>query len=44
MSCALSKFAFENDAGVEGRSLDGGEELILRGMHQIPAQCYAAQL
>ena len=39
-----SLHAIENDAGVEGRSLDGGEELVLRGVLQLPAQSDAAQV
>ena len=35
--------AFEDDAGVEGGAFDGGEEFVLRGVDEVPAQCDAAE-
>ena len=35
--------ALENDARVEGGAFDGGEELVLRGVRQVPAERDAAE-
>ena len=40
---AVLRHALENDARVERRAFDGGEQLVLRRMRQIPAQRDAAQ-
>ena len=39
----MLRHALEDDAGVEGRSFDGGEELVLRGVGEVPAEGDAAQ-
>ena len=39
-----SGHALEDDAGVEGGAFDGGEELVLRGVQQVPAEGDAAEL
>ena len=41
---AVLGHALEDDARVERRAFDGGEELVLRGVQQVPAEGDAAQL
>ncbi len=40
---AVFGHAFEDDAGVEGGAFDGGEELVLRGVDEVPAEGDAAE-
>ncbi len=40
---AVFGHALENDAGVEGGALDGGKQLVLRGVNQVPTERNAAQ-
>ena len=40
---AVLGHALEDDAGVEGGAFDGGEELVLRGVDQVPAEGDAAE-
>jgi hypothetical protein len=39
---AVLGHAFEDDARVKGGAFDGGEELVLRGVEQVPAEGDAA--
>ena len=41
---AVLGHALEDDAGVEGGAFDGGEELVLRGVDEVPAEGDAAEL
>src|SRR5271170_1538981 len=41
---AIFRHAVEDDAGVEGCALDGGEEFVLRSALQIPTEGDAAQI
>ena len=40
---AVLGHALQDNARVKGRALDGREKLVLRGVHQIPAEGDAAQ-
>ena len=40
---AVFGHALEDDAGVEGGAFDGGEELVLRGVEEVPAEGDAAE-
>ena len=40
---AVLGHALEDDAGVEGGAFDGGEELVLRGVDEVPAERDAAE-
>ena len=40
---AVLGHALKDDAGVEGGAFDGGEELVLRGVDQVPAEGDAAE-
>ena len=40
---AVLLHALQNDAGMEGRALDGCEEFVLRGVREVPAERDAAQ-
>ena len=40
---AVLLHAFENDARVDGGAFDRGEEFVLRGVRQIPAERHSAE-